>query len=199
MKCELRWMPMVALAVLAGGAAMRAGDAPAKAPDILFVSRRPLRDGGRGAIPGLGPRQRAAHAGGRLLAVVNGRVRGFGPPGFDASDPSGSPTRRLVARAGLADSSSPWRIRRGGRRHGVGVERELHVDREAASKDYDDVDPCFADDSTLIFASTRDGQRSEYDGSPVPQLFRIDLGTERLTQLTAERNGAEEPSLDRRT
>jgi len=33
----------------------------------------------------------------------------------------------------------------------------------------------------------------------VTALFRYDVGRDRLTRLTAERNGVEEPSLDRRT
>src|SRR5262249_42023694 len=64
---------------------------------------------------------------------------------------------------------------------------------------YDDLSPCWVDDTTLVFLSTRDGQRSEYDGSPVAQLFRFDLPSKRLTRLTAERNGVDAPSLDRRT
>ncbi len=201
----MRLLPLVIAASLA---ALAAADRPARAPahgvpPLLFAARRPLPEGA-GAVPGLGPRHRAAAAGGRLMVFDPARgvrpVEGV-PEGalFDVSDPAVAPDGRRVAFAGLAHPEGGWRI------HlllGDGADRRLApapVPRDAAAARYDDLDPCWLDDSTLVFASTRDGDRSQYDGTPVPQLFRLDLRDGRLHRLTAERNGAAEPCVDPRT
>jgi hypothetical protein len=68
----------------------------------------------------------------------------------------------------------------------------------AAAGRYDDLEPFWLDDHTLLFTSTRGGGRSEYDGSPVAQLYRFDLDTHALARLTAERNGVASPAFDAR-
>lgn len=166
---------------------------------FLFVSRAPLADR---AAPGFGPMHRSAGAGGRLMIgdLEDASFRPtepFGLRAFDASRPSVAPDGARIALATRAHPDSGWRLTLVDVHCDVVSTSESLAPRAAAR--YDDLDPCWVDDHTLVFASTRDGQRSEYDGSPAPQLFRLDLDAARLTRLTAERNGAEAPSLDRRT
>ena len=198
---------------------------PLHLPPIVFVCRNPV-PGDPTAIPGLGPHHRAIVTGGRLLVrESDGRVRELLRPGEfdDVSDPSVSPDGRRVAFAGVRYHSNAWRIwmvdltggdpvqvtydqhersgviNMGGRLSGPGS----HVER------FDDLDPCWIDDSTLVFASTRYPQRAQYADLPVTNLFRVSVPTgkgivfERAgvathwpIRLTAERNGAEEPAMD---
>ena len=193
-------MSRVLCLLIAGVMVTAASPRPAAGPGVrlLFVSRGGLP--GRGAVPGLGPRQSTAAPGGRLLGLEDGRVVELGFAGFDAADPSVAPDARRVVWSGTGNAGAPWRLQvftvGGGER---ARQDELRIHAEENAPRYDDFDPCWIDDTTLVFASTRDGQRSEYDGSPAAQLFRYDLPSHRLTRLTAERNGAAEPSLDRRT
>src|SRR5262249_39743657 len=61
---------------------------------------------------------------------------------------------------------------------------------------YDDFDPCWLPDGRVCFASTRFPQRAEADDVPVSNLFVIAPDGSGLQRLTAERNGAEEPTVD---
>lgn len=100
------------LALLATGAAPAAIAPARRLPAIVFVSRNPI-PGEPGAIPGLGPHQRAAITGGRLLVrEPNGRVRELLPPGafYDVSDPSVSPDAKTIAFAAVQHPDSAWRI-----------------------------------------------------------------------------------------
>jgi hypothetical protein len=176
-------------------------------PTLVFVSRQPIA-GEPGAIPGIGPHHRAAAPGGRLLVRErDGRVRPLLPQGtlFDVSDPAVSFDGHTIAFAGIPSPDSAWRI------YVCGVDgRNLQrVTRDDRSIDltrlgpgaerfarYDDLDPCWIDARTLCFASTRYPQRSEYADVPVTNLFLVSLDGGAPVRLTAERNGAEEPSLD---
>lgn len=125
---------------------------------------------------------------------------GLKPYDLDVSHPTVSPAGRIAFAGDFGEGRGPrsWRlyaIDLGDRRRALSP---LNLPDDAVSP-YDDLSPCWVDDTTLVFLSTRDGQHSEYDGSPVAQLFRFDLPSRRLTRLTAERNGVDAPSLDRRT
>lgn len=185
---------------------------PSHPPRIVFVSRRPIAGGARGMVPGLGPRQRSAAPGGRLMTsdggdptdllgagLMKGGAKEDEEPVFDVSHPAVAPDGRRIVFAAVEHRGDDWRIHLLVVDGDVTTQGRLNVPAPDAESRYDDFDPCWIDDHTLVFASTRDAQVSEYDGSRVPQLFRFDLGSRRLTRLTAERNGAVNPSLDRRT
>jgi len=160
-------------------------------PAILFVSRRPL--GPPGAIPGLGPLQRAAAPGGRLMVRErDGQVREFfyEPPLFDVSDPSVSPDAETVVFAGTPSPDSAWRL------YIASLDGSGLRPLTAPARGEDDLDPVWLDARTLVFASTRSSWSTQYDGSPAPQLWRLSLDDGSCVRITSERNGVEEPCVD---
>lgn len=195
------WSPVPALALtLLALAAGTLAMAPARRlPAIVFVSRNPIA-GDPGAIPGLGPHHRAAITGGRLLVrEPDGRVRELLPAGRfeDVSDPSVSPDGRTIAFAGVTRDDRSWRL------FLVGVDGTgLRAIPAHGPPPFAELDPCWIDDSTLVFASTRDHRRAQYADVPVTNLFLLRLagpdGVPVRTRLTSERNGAEEPAFDRK-
>src|SRR5262252_6073620 len=158
-------------------AILLAGSAPAPdLPAIVFVSRNPVPGEPR-AIPGLGPHLRAIQTGGRLLVrEKDGRVREVVPPGrfFDVSDPSVSPDARRVAFAAVTTRDSSWRLWVVAL-DGSGLIAVTGEDGApaAAPARFDDLDPCWLDDSTLVFASTRFPQRAQYADLPVTNLYTV--------------------------
>lgn len=202
-------VPWILLAPLLAGPL--AGSRPAPAPDlpaIVFVSRQPVPGEPR-AIPGLGPHQRAIVTGGRLLLRErDGRVRELIARDslYDVSDPAVSPDGRRVALAGTPGPDRPWRLwvvtlEGGGLRRVTGDDGPIEGGTAGRAGRYDDLDPCWRDDSTLVFASTRFRQRAEYADLPVTNLFTVCVSRDpaRLCaprRITAERNGAEEPAMD---
>ena len=181
-------------------------------PAIVFVARNPV-PGDPTAIPGLGPHQRAVVTGGRLLVrEPDGRPRELLPSGafHDVSDPSVSPDARRVAFAGATHADAAWRIWVVDL-DGANLAQVTH-DRDPAPgppaigmpaarfERYDDLDPCWIDDSSLVFASTRYPQRAQYADLPVTNLFETTVpsraGAHGMLRLTSERNGAEEPAMD---
>src|SRR5436309_1650747 len=184
----------LALATGAGGAAKRGAGA---LPPVVFVSRNPPPGGDPSEIPGLGPRGRTLATGGRLLMRERGgAVRALLPTGmlYDASDPCVSHDARRVAFAGTTGADSAWRIWIVGL--GGGRAQPVTGGTAGAPGRFDDFDPCWVDDSTLCFASTRYPQVAQYGGVPASNLFRLDLGSGSVVRLTSERNGAEEPAMD---
>jgi hypothetical protein len=188
-----------------------AGSGPAPGsglPAIVFVSRQPVPGDPR-AIPGLGPHQRAIVTGGRLwVRERDGRVRELIARDalYDASDPAVSPDGRRVAFAGTPGPDRPWRLwvvalEGDGLRPVTGDD---DPERAGSAGRYDDLDPCWLDDSTLVFASTRFPQRAEYADLPVTNLFTVCVSRDTARRcaprrITAERNGAEEPAVDYRS
>ncbi|TMQ67984.1 MAG: hypothetical protein E6K78_02840 [Candidatus Eisenbacteria bacterium] len=194
------------LASLLGAAAPEAA-----LPPLVFVSRRPLAND-PGAVLGIGPRHRVSITGGRLLRrEPDGRVREVLPANafHDVSDPAVSPDGRRIACAATVASDSAWRIIVM-EADGSGARPVTVTDRALAATAlgkaarrfarYDDIDPCWVDDTLLCFASTRYPQRAEYADLPVTNLFLVTVpragpaGPPR--RLTTERNGAEEPAFD---
>ncbi|MEO5616729.1 MAG: hypothetical protein ABIS67_03080 [Candidatus Eisenbacteria bacterium] len=170
---------------------------------IVFVSRNPAPDAGKGGVPGVGPKHRALATGGKLM-VADGRgqpseLSGAGSVRyFDVSDPAVSPDGRRLAFAATTHPDSGWRIRFYFMDGGASARSLRAIPDAGVSNRYDELDPCWLDDSTLVFASTREGQRSQYDRTPVTQIYRFHLRDQSLARLTAERNGAEEPCVDPR-
>jgi len=179
-------------------------------PPIVLVSRGPV-PGEAGAIPGLGPHHRAVVTGGRLLVRDrDGRVRELLPRDafVDVSDPSVSPAAHRIAFAGVTRAEGAWRIWMVGVDGGdlrqvtfgdIGEEHSAFTDVTVPR--FDDLDPCWIDDSTLVFASTRNARSAQYADVPVTNLFTtcVPLGPGRACpprRITAERNGAEEPAMD---
>ena len=175
------------------------GAFPGGLPPIVFVSRAPV-PGEPGAIPGLGPHHRAIVTGGRLMVrEPDGRVRELLPSGAfrDVSDPSVAADARRVAFAGVAAGDSAWHLWLVDLAGGTPI--RITSDPRGSTR-ADDLDPCWIDDTTLVFASTRDGERAQYAEVPVTNLFRIVdptvRGRREPERITAERNGAEEPAMD---
>jgi hypothetical protein len=190
----------VTLIAVGGAAPPPPAPGAGRLPPIVFVARAPLA-GEPGAIPGLGPHHRAVVTGGRLmLREPDGRIRELLPPGalFDVSDPSVSPSAGRIAFAAVPAPGGPWRI-------WVvdvagGEPRPLTADPAASG--HDDLDPCWISDTSLVFASTRYGQRAQYADLPVTNLFLMTVAADGASpprRITAERNGAEEPAMDWRT
>ena len=175
-------------------------------PAIVFVSRNPPPLGLRGAIPGLGPGQRTLATGGRLmLRAPGGAVRELLPEAalFDVSDPCVSPDGRRVAFGATVAPDSAWRIWMAaldGGRSPAGIRAApVQITRPPARPGIaraHDFDPCWVDDSTLCFASTRFPQVAQYDGSATSNLFLVRLAGGEPLRITSERNGAEEPAMD---
>jgi len=190
---------LIALVLTATGAS------PGGLPAIVFVSRNPV-PGQPSAIPGLGPHHRAVVTGGRLLVRErDGRLRELLSPGAfdDVSDPSVSPDARRVAFAAVVHADSVW--------HLWVVElsgedlRQVTFDDPGRRYPFlgggdDDLDPCWIDDSSLVFASDRFAQRAQYAPVTVTNLYLTTAPSASrsygLLRITSERNGAEEPTMD---
>ena len=188
---------LLALVLVAPGAG------PGGLPPIVFVSRNPV-PGDPSAIPGLGPHHRALATGGRLqVRERDGRVRELLPADafYDVSDPSVSPDARRIAFAGVPHPDSAWHL------WVVGLDgqnlRQVTFDlphlRFLGEGD-DDLDPCWINDSSLVFASARHMQRGQYADVGVTNLYLTSApsasGSYGYLRLTSERNGAEEPAMD---
>jgi hypothetical protein len=159
-------------------------------------------------IPGIGPRDRTAAVGGRLLVrESNGRLRPLVEPPvlFDVADPCVSWDGEQVVFAGLAHADSAWRIY-SIRADGTGLRAITRSDRRISLKQfgpmaarfvrYDDIDPCWLPDGRLCFASTRYPTIAEAGGYPATNLFVVEAEGTRMHRITSDRNGAEEPAID---
>lgn len=181
-------------------------------PPIVFVSRQPLPgpEGGAdwAAIPGVGPRDRIAAAGGRLLVrEPDGRLRVLVDERtlFDVADPCVSWDATRVLFSGLVHPDSSWRIFEIGA-DGAGLHQVTRSDREipldqfgpAAARftRYDDFDPCWLPDGRVLLASTRYPMLAELSEFLATNLFVIDAPGDRPRRVTTERSGAEEPAVD---
>lgn len=201
---------LILLAIAAVAPAARSGRAAL--PPIVFVSRNAVQDdAGRpvpGAVPGIGPRDRTAAVGGRLLVrEPDGNVRPLVDETafFDVSDPCVSWDGRRVLFAGLARPDSSWRIYVVGA-DGKGLRAVTSSDRNvvlarlgaAAARftRYDDIDPCWLPDGRIVFASTRFPAVAEFGGHLATNLFIVEESGECLNRITTERNGADEPAID---
>ncbi|HKQ56242.1 MAG TPA: hypothetical protein VJY35_00100, partial [Candidatus Eisenbacteria bacterium] len=199
---DLPGLLIVALLLLAAATPRGRDATPRGLPAIVFVSRHPVPDGFR-AIPGLGPHHRAIVVGGRLmLREPDGRVRELLAGGgfYDVSDPSVSPDARRVVFAAVTHPDSAWRLWIAGLDGGAARPVTFADPARMLPARADDLDPCWIDDSTLVFASTRYPQRAQYADLPVTNLFmtrvRSTSADHAVTRITAERNGAEEPAMD---
>jgi WD40 repeat protein len=181
------------------------GASPGGLPAIVFVSRNPV-PGDPSAIPGLGPHHRAVVTGGRLLVRErDGRLRELLPHGafYDVSDPSVSPDARRIAFAGVVHPDSAWHIWVA-ELEGENL-RQVTFDHAGSRLPFlggadHDLDPCWIDDSSLVFASDRYAQRGQYAPVAVTNLYLTAApSTNRsdgVARITSERNGAEEPAMD---
>ena len=198
------------LALFASGGPLAKERAPSDLPPIVFVSRKPLPASAGGGVPGLGPRQRAAAAGGKLLVRrPSGKIATLVPPSrfFDVSDPCPSWDGRRVVFAGLARRDSAWRIwvvGADGRdlRPLTRTDRALDLSPLGADAKrwarYDDLDPCWLPDGRVVFASTRFPWLAE-DGGLATNLWVVSPDGRPPARVTHERNGADEPTIDPRT
>src|SRR5262245_13088136 len=125
---------------------------------VLLLSRKGVP--GRGAIPGFGPRQRAAAPGGAVL-VADLEDASFRPAplssfgGFDASGLDVSPDGDRVAVSTRAHEDADWRITIRDSHRGDVITFTDDLVPETAGRRYDDLSPRWVDDTTLVFLSTR--------------------------------------------
>jgi hypothetical protein len=133
--------------------------------------------------------------------MPDGAVRELVPDSliWDVSSPAVSPDGHSIAFAGTPHPDSAWRLFQYVERTKTPSTASPLAVPPVRGERYDDLEACWLDDSTLVFASTRGGERSQYDGSAVAQLWRFDLRTHAIARLTAERNGVEGPTVDPRT
>jgi len=206
----------ILLAAIAVGAPSRALLANAESsftlPPIVFVSREPVRDAlGQpvlGAVPGIGPRDRTARPGGRLLVRdSDGGVRALVDETrlFDVADPCVSWDATRILFSGLAHPDSSWRLYEIAP-DGSAFRQVTFSDRGVALSPlgsaarrfhrYDDIDPCYFPDGRILFASTRYPAISEYDDHLATNLFVMEADGTCLNRLTSERSGGEEPAFD---
>lgn len=199
-------------AALLAGAAMATASPPASLPSLVFASRNPVRgeDGGidAWAIPGIGPRDRTAAVGGRLLVRdPGGSVRVLvGPPAlFDVADPDVSYDGRRIVFAGLEREAASWRIYvveadGTGLRAVTRSDRDIPLDQFGPAAErlrrYDDIDPCWLPDGRIVFASTRFPAIAQAGNILATNLFVVDADGGVLHRITSDRNGAEEPCID---
>lgn len=199
--------PGTSFAATIGGKSSTARSRPL--PRLVFVRRGILPDD---RIPGFGPSGRTLAPGGRLeVREPDGRVHPLLDSLWqDVSDPSVSWDGRTIAFAALErarpGSVPAWRLWRVGA-DGRELRRVTRSDRTldlaplgaaaAGFERYDDFDPCWLPDGRLCFASTRFPQLAE-QGGPSTNLHVVEADG-RVRRITAERNGAEEPTVDPRS
>ena len=176
-------------------------------PPIVFVSRKPLSGGPRAGVPGLGSRQRALARGGRLmLRRPDGVVRPLGDANrfFDVSDPCVSYDGHTIAFAAMTRPDSAWRlwtIDAEGRNAKPVTRTDRAIDLSAFGRNaklfrrYDDLDPCWLPDGRLCFSSTRYPFVAQA-GGPSSNLWVVEADGRDLLRITADRDGADEPSID---
>jgi hypothetical protein len=211
-------------AVIAVAPGLASREAPGLDP-LVFVSRQIPDHGSIYAPPARGlagvgafARLQVASPGSLLLRDGAGRVRplvdGQRPTPrslqlVDVSSADVSYDGRLVVFAGLAagdhrrdTSGNPdaWRI------YVIGLDgrglRQLTFD-DPARRDLpaglravDDYDPVWLPDGRIVFASTRWPSYAHYGGVRTSNLYVMDADGGRLHRITAERNGADRPTVD---
>jgi hypothetical protein len=208
LRIEIRTASALGLVAFVAAAAPSTVPRARGVPAIVFVSRQPATDG---QVPGLGPSGRALATGGRLLVRErDGEIRPLLPEGrfFDVADPCVGWDGKRVLFAATESRDGAWRIwvvDNDGRGLAAVTRDDRQVDLAAARLDaarfarYDDFDPIWLPDDRVLFASTRFPQRAQGGDVAASNLFVTRLGVEAPPlRITAERNGGEEPSFDRR-
>lgn len=212
-----RLLPLPLLLVLASAAPKAPPRQASGLPPIVFVSRSPVTAAvdpqafGPRAVPGLGPRHRAAAPGGRLLIRrANGRVDPLVRDGVfhDVADPTVTGDGRRVAFAATVSPDSGWRIWTVFA-DGSGLAAVTRTDRavdlsplgRAAPRfeRYDDLDPAWLVDGRICFSSTRFPLMAEQGGRAATNLWVVNADGGRLHRITTDRSGADEPSVDGET
>ncbi|MFN0151316.1 MAG: hypothetical protein ACKVU1_11495 [bacterium] len=204
------------IAVLAAGAlsplCFALAEPESLLPPIVFVSRDPVRDTSgevvTGAVPGIGPRDRTARPGGRLLLrEAGGALRTLVDESrlFDVADPCVSWDATRILLAGVAHPDSSWRLYEIAP-DGSAFRQVTFSNRDIALSPlgsaarrfhrYDDIDPCYFPDGRILFSSTRYPAISEYDDHLATNLFVMEADGTCLNRLTSERSGGEEPAFD---
>lgn len=183
---------------------------PRGLPPIVFVSRNllPSEQQRQGSLPGFGPRFRTATVGGKLMVqTADGKVKAIVSETrlFDVADPSVSWDGKTVVFAGVEHPDSNWRIYRVNI-DGTSFSQLTFPDRRldlsqfgaaaAAFGRYDDFDPCWLPDGRIVFASTRHPSIASFDRLLTSNLYVMNADGSGLHRITAERNGAEEPTVD---
>ncbi len=186
----LRVIPIVLLAAVLTAAT----PAPRTAaiPRIVFAVRQLTSDG---RVPGLGPGGRTLVNSGELcVREVDGRVHALLPNRefVDVADPAVSYDGRMIAFAAVREPGAHWRL------WTVNADGNGLRPLTPGGGAVDDLDPTWLPDDRVLFASTRFEQLSQR-GVLATNLFIIDPSGGPMQRITAERNGAEEPTIDPRT
>lgn len=197
---------LVASCLLAALATLGAGEG-GSIPPLVFVQRQ--RVPGSAVALGVGPVTRTLVTRGQLMVrETDGRFVLLVPEGrfYDVAHPSVSYDGRWIAFAAVTGRDSAWRIWKctvSGRE----IQRVTFDDRgadpvaaygEAAAKRFqrfDDFQPCWLPDGRIVFASTRYPLLAQA-GVLASNLWVAKSDGTNLRRITAERDGAEAPSVD---
>lgn len=176
-------------------------------PPILFAQR--MRVPGVAIPLGVGPAGRTMAAGGRLVVRErDGRFIPLHPDGafYDVQQPDVSYDGRQIVFAAITHRDSAWRIWKCSA-SGREITQVTFTDRdvdpakiygaEGAKKlqRYDDLSPCWLPDGRIVFSSTRYPLLSQA-GVPATNLWVVAPDGKGPRRITAERDGAESPSVD---
>lgn len=197
---------LLAIGALCALASLGANDA-SDLPPILFAQR--YRVPGVAIALGVGPAGRTMSAGGRLVVRErDGRFIPLHPDGefYDVQQPDVSYDGRTIVFAATTGRDSAWRIWKCSA-SGREITQVTFTDREVdpakvygadgAKKlqRYDDFGPCWLPDGRIVFSSTRYPLLAQA-GVPASNLWLVAPDGKGPRRITAERDGAESPSVD---
>jgi hypothetical protein len=159
-------------------------------PPIVFVSRHAAAK--PSVVPGLGPRGHTLVTGGTLMVRErDGSTHALivGPAPYDVSDPCVTWDAQRIVFAGVPARDSSWRL------FVVGVDGKGLGELPHAA-DADDIDPIWLPDGHICFASTRFALTTERGEGAATNLWVMNADGSAASRITADRNGAEEPTID---
>lgn len=202
------------------------GVAQGTIPPIVFTSRALVKNTSdaspvKNILPGIGGKHRFTLAApGKLMLRKNADsiitlIDGAKPTReslniIDVSDPCVSWDAGKIVFAGVQHRDSSWRI------FEIDVDgKHLHqitrTDRKISGEElrisfgekgaklfsrYDDTDPCYVPDGRICFSSTRYPQIAAFTDVRATNLYIVNTDGTGLHRITAERNGADEPTID---
>ncbi|HRB00510.1 MAG TPA: T9SS type A sorting domain-containing protein [Ignavibacteria bacterium] len=186
---------------------------------IVFVSRNHETNGNifypdAGLLPGMGPFSRFSVVGGKLMVrdkqgvittLLDSSITLNGIRLIDFQQPCVNWSGDKILFAGIEDIDSSWRIYEifsdGSRMRKITfTNRNIDLLQFGPAghkfRTYEDIDPIYLPDGSIIFASTRYPTLSEIGGFQTTNLFIADSLGNNIRRVTSERNGGEKPTID---